>query len=162
MTGRRAPLAERLWRRVDATGDCWTWTGYLAKTGYGQIADKPGPMAYTHRVAWESLVGPIPDGMQLDHLCRNRACVNPDHLEQVASAVNTLRGHGPSARAARRQTCAQGHPYSDENTYRHPKQRMCRVCRRERDRAYYRRAVVLHETPTAPVPMAGEQEPMFR
>lgn len=80
----------RFWAKVDAEGDCWVWTGALSDTGYGSFAPA-GKAKSAHRFAYESLVGPIPVGLQLDHLCRNRACVNPDHLEPVSATENTRR-----------------------------------------------------------------------
>jgi len=86
------------------------------------------------------LVGPIPAGLQLDHLCRNRACVRPDHLEPVRSRENTLRGFGPSAINARKTVCAHGHPFDEANTGRSPNgRRFCRECGRIRARAYQAR-----------------------
>lgn len=86
-----APVADRFWRLVDKSGDCWLWMGAKWK-GYGQfgVQQSPGvwPLRKAHRVAYELIVGPIPDGMQLDHLCRNPSCVNPDHLEPVTNREN--------------------------------------------------------------------------
>jgi hypothetical protein len=81
--------AERMWPRVDKTDSCWNWTGAVSTAGYGQI--RFGKVLYTHRVSYEALVGPIPDGLELDHLCRNRRCCNPDHLEAVEPAENQRR-----------------------------------------------------------------------
>lgn len=73
---------DRFWEKVDKSGECWLWTAYTTKKGYGQT-HIGGKTKYAHRVAYELSVGPIPDGKELDHLCRNRACVNPDHLDPV-------------------------------------------------------------------------------
>lgn len=87
---------------------------------------------YVHRVAWETLRGPIPDGMQLDHLCRQRACWNPDHLEPVSPRENVLRGVGITAMNAKKTHCPQGHPYDDANTgITSTGKRRCRACGRE-------------------------------
>lgn len=96
--------------RVD--GDCLVWIGSIDNDGYGR-ARKAGRLA--HRVAYETWVGPIPQELTLDHLCRNRRCIWPSHLEAVTKGVNTLRGEGPSARAARRDHCLYGHPLSGDN-----------------------------------------------
>jgi hypothetical protein len=121
---------------VDASGDCWEWTGGHSSTGYGAW----GPRAQkAHRAVWELLVSPIPKGMTLDHLCRNRGCVNPDHLEVVTMRENVLRGVGPSAVNARKTHCVHGHPFDERNTgyqrkgrYKTHATRYCRACGRER------------------------------
>jgi HNH endonuclease len=85
------PIEERFWRYVDADGPCWLWTGTrIGRTGYGHISLN-GQTTLAHRWAWEFLIGPIPKGMQLDHLCRVKCCVNPDHLEVVTPSENTRR-----------------------------------------------------------------------
>jgi hypothetical protein len=100
--GYRGPLSARLWARVVATPNgCWIFTGAL-NAGYGRIhAGHPGSqrLLYVHRVAYEQLVGPIPEGLDLDHLCRNRACCNPAHLEPVTRRENLLRGESTLAAA---------------------------------------------------------------
>ncbi|MEU5322933.1 HNH endonuclease signature motif containing protein [Streptomyces sp. NPDC021056] len=97
-------------------------------------------MVLAHRYAWELLREPIPAGLVIDHLCRNRRCVNPGHLEVVTLAENTRRGFGISTFNALKTHCPQGHPYSVENTYIHPRNsaRICRACARERDRKPHR------------------------
>lgn len=90
----RPSLAERLWSRVSKTETCWNWTGSATKSGYGQIfTGGPGVnrMSYTHRLAYELLVAPIPDGLEIDHLCRNQLCCNPKHLEPVTVFENRRR-----------------------------------------------------------------------
>jgi hypothetical protein len=94
-------------------------------------------IVYVHRLAYEVFVGPIPDGLQIDHLCRQRACCNPDHLEAVTCRVNLLRGDTITAREAATTHCPQGHEYTEANTYRRPDnpiKRDCKICRRERQR----------------------------
>ena len=117
---------------------CWLWIGAVSVNGYGKLkVNRRTKLA--HRVVYEDLVGPIPAGLTLDHLCRNRQCVNPRHLEPVTLRINTLRGETVTARAAARTTCPAGHPY-DRVLYRNA--RGCSVCRlaqwakyRERNRA---------------------------
>lgn len=137
--GRRPiPLAERFWPKVDAAGPCWEWTGALIKGGYGTIrrAGAGSPMDCAHRVAYELLVGPIPEGLHLDHLCRNRRCVNPDHLEPVTCAENLRRGVSFSAINGAKTACVNGHPFTKANTYlTREGWRQCRTCRSARDAA---------------------------
>lgn len=91
-----------------------------------------------HRIAYELVRGQVPEGLVLDHLCRNRACCNPDHLEAVTNYVNVVvRGEGLSARHARAAHCKRGHAFTDDNTYITPKgARVCRVCQRRREARY--------------------------
>ncbi len=129
---------------VDSATGCWNWTGYVRSDGYGeiQLGRRGVGAALAHRVSYELHVGPIPDGMEPDHICRNRACGNPAHLEAVTRTENIVRGEAPAAvRAAmvRITHCPQGHEYTPENTYvartaRGYTNRMCRTCQRERMR----------------------------
>lgn len=133
---------ERFWAKVDRRGptDCWVWTG-AKSNGYGQLRNM-GKLVQAHRFAYEVEVGPIPDGFELDHLCRNRACVNPAHLEPVDHRTNVLRGVGPSAVHAQKTSCVHGHPFDEANTRLRPNgKRECRACHRtqERDRRRNRR-----------------------
>ena len=126
---------ERFWSKVDASGDCWEWTGGVQRQGYG-ITYVDGPQRVAHRWAWENLVGPVPDGLVLDHLCRNKRCVNPDHLEPITNRENILRGYGITARNARKTECIHGHPLSGVNLFVWRGDRLCRTCHRERQRRY--------------------------
>jgi len=139
-------LEERFWAKVDRRGpdDCWEWRAYRRPNGYGQFDTlKVLGTNLAHRAAYLLLVGPIPAGLTLDHLCRNRGCVNPSHLEPVTAGENVLRGIGPTAANARRTHCIHGHPFSGGNLYMHPSgQRMCRTCRAGWDRKYKRNAKV--------------------
>ena len=115
---------------------CWLWTSSLDRHGYGQINIK-GTSKRAHRIVYERLVGPIPAGLVLDHTCRVRSCVNPDHLEPITVSENLRRGISPSAHAARQTHCIHGHEFSAENTrlYTHIKGgtiRICRSCERTR------------------------------
>lgn len=127
---------ERFWAQVDQCEDgCWYWLGGLHCEGYGRITVY-GKRTYAHRFAYELLVGKIPEGLEIDHLCRNRACVNPTHLEPVTCEENVLRGVSPSAVHRRQTHCVHGHPFDVENTgYMPDGRRRCRTCDRVRARA---------------------------
>lgn len=133
--------ADRFWAKVDASGDCWLWLGSVHRTGYGSFwSPDEQRVVGAHRFAYELLVGPIPEGLQIDHLCRVRRCVNPDHLEPVTERVNILRGASPSAQAARRVLCKAGHPLDDREVTRlQAGRRLCRPCNREAVARYRRR-----------------------
>jgi len=131
--GRYGSPEERFWPRVEKTDSCWIWTG-AKKTGhstgpYGHF-EINGKSVLAHRYAYEALVGPIPSGLTIDHLCRNPLCVNPSHLEPVTRKENILRGVGATAMHARKTHCKNGHEFNEANTYiRRDGNRLCRVCR---------------------------------
>ena len=133
------PLDERFWGSLKKSpSGCWNWTGYLCN-GYGRVSVKGKPI-YAHRYAYELLVAPIPDGLTIDHLCRNRACVNPDHLEPVTRWENTRRAGAIESAARNRRSsaqCVNGHDFSEDNTYWHNGQRACVTCRRERSKLFH-------------------------
>ncbi len=128
---------ERFWLYVspEPNSGCWLWTGGVDRAEYGNFSDE-GRNWRAHRWAYEHYVGPIPDGLQLDHLCRVHCCVNPAHLEAVPGRVNYLRGIGPTAVNARKAICKRGHPLEGDNLSIRPNgYRECRQCRREADAA---------------------------
>ena len=118
--------------KVERGFPCWRWKAAISDTGYGSIGVE-GKTCYAHRLAYERYNGPIPPGFDIDHLCRNRWCVNPDHLEAVPRTVNLRRG----LQGALKKTCAQGHPWTEEHIYHRPgsAKKMCGTCNRERSRA---------------------------
>ncbi len=118
--------------------DCWIWKGAQLE-GYG-IVRRDGKALRVHRLVWSSLYGPIPITKELDHVCRNTKCVNPDHLELVTHKENVLKGLSPSGRNARKVYAPCGHKYTDNDGLR----RYCKPCRQQWHREYYReRRVVL-------------------
>lgn len=131
---------ERFWARVDKTGECWLWTGYL-NDGYGIFWAGPRPRTPRgpHRVSYEWVKGAIPEGLQIDHLCRVRHCVNPEHLEVVTQRENILRGRGAAVGNLEKTHCPRGHAYAGENLLiqgRKRNQRACRTCGRARNKAW--------------------------
>lgn len=141
LAGRSFTFDERLERGIQSRpdGECWIWVGALTTEGYGQIK-MDRRVLLVHRVMYERMVGPIPEGLDIDHLCRVRNCVNPEHLEPVTRRTNVLRGIGPSAANKVKTHCKHGHEFTLENTHVRPNgDRMCRACSRGRSRAARRR-----------------------
>lgn len=156
MSFERPSPEQRFWKFVDqpdAKSNCWVWRGARGRKGYGHFSSHGAfPSKMAHRVAWLLLVGPIEEGLQLDHLCLNKACVNPDHLEPVTNQENMRRA------VEVRSSCRRGHPYDQVNTfYETSGKRGCRICREaarqsfhQRNPDYYRRGrdVVIRSTDT--------------
>lgn len=126
----RAYVQERC--SVDQATGCWLWTRGLSPHGYGEGCERGGA-SRAHRMAYRGFVGPIPEGLELDHVCRVRRCVNPEHLEPVTHQENMRRGETIAAANALKTHCRQGHPYDAANTHVLPDgSRTCRTCHRER------------------------------
>lgn len=122
------------WTKVDAEDGaaCWKWKGPLSRLGYAKFWSRYGGRHKSwlaHRLAYEWCVGPIPEKMTLDHLCRVRHCVNPAHLEPVTHRENVLRGEGVAAKQARQTHCVRGHELSGDNVRYWKRKRYCRACR---------------------------------
>lgn len=133
---------DRFWNKVDNSGECWLWTAYRDKDGYGHFAVRKGLVMLAHRFAYEHQVGQIPEGLELDHLCRVTSCVRPDHLEPVTHAENMRRGVG-GINSSSKTHCPQGHPYDETNTYINvsegQRRRRCRKCAVRHSMAYQAR-----------------------
>lgn len=132
MTFKTVDARIRFVAKVNKTETCWAWKGAVDRNGYGQFRFN-GKTAAAHRAAYELHIGPIPDGLELDHLCRNHGCVNPKHLEAVDKRTNILRGVGPSAESARAKNCVNGHIFDHVSP---SGSRECRACWRMRSAAY--------------------------
>lgn len=139
---RKMPVEERFLAHIELPlfGEkCCEWKGALVGKGYGQMCVE-GKKVYAHRLAYELHIGVIPDGFTIDHLCRNRRCVNPLHLEAVTMRENNLRGNSKAAQHARKTHCVRGHLLAGENLYvvqgPHGEQRNCRACRKAYSKEY--------------------------
>ena len=142
------PAEQRFWNWVNKSGPeplhggvdgpCWQWTGGTIPDGYGSFHLAPLKRVASHRYAWESLRSPIPNGLTIDHLCQNKRCVNPEHMEVVTRGENTLRAVDIGAKNRNKTHCANGHEFTPENTRMAPRKgrvhRRCRKCDRERER----------------------------
>lgn len=136
---RALSLQDHFWSLVEKADGCWPWKGYVRPDGYGEFYKTGASERRAHRMAYVLTYGSIPEGLTLDHLCRNPRCVRPDHLEAVTMGVNVLRGNGMSARHARQTHCVHGHPFDEVNTYiTSTNARFCRACHRERQVKYQR------------------------
>jgi hypothetical protein len=155
LTKRGMSLEERVWGSIEKTPECWRWTGTIVG-GYGTISVKGTGSVRAYRLVYEMLVGPIPPGYEVDHLCHvaeecqldedcpHRACVRPDHLAAVPPRQNNLRSGSAAAQNAAKTHCPKGHPLSGENvrfTRRKNggRTRICRACTSERKRLDYAR-----------------------
>lgn len=131
-------MISRFWQKVSQTGnicECWIWTASL-NDGYGRPQIN-GKHVYAHKYSYEHVFGPVPEGLQLDHLCRDRACVNPYHLEPVTTQENTKRGDQRKFAGCRQKAkthCPSGHEYAGENLLVCGGKRYCRACNREKAR----------------------------
>ena len=126
-------IQERTIAKIDRDTDCWKWKGAFHVNGYcqaGSVGGRGTKSVYAHRVMYEVFFGPIPEGLQVDHLCQNKGCINPLHLEAVTPRENTLRGPGPSAINARKKECKRGHPFKGDNLLIVEKwnRRVCKIC----------------------------------
>ena len=137
----RAPIDRFLEKTKNADNGCIEWTAYVGVNGYGRFyVDGRGALA--HRWSYQFHVGPIPEGLVIDHLCRNTRCVNPNHLEPVTTSENVRRGVGPQIAVERNRAitqCPSGHPYTDKNTYSGGRGRTCLTCKRANARDSYQR-----------------------
>lgn len=131
------PSEERLLARrsIDSETGCWNYTGSIFPNGYGQFYFD-GMSRGAHRVAYILWRGPIPDGLVIDHLCRNPRCFNPDHLEAVSQRENTMRGDTPARKNAAKEVCIRGHNNWRVVLNRGTLVRSCRTCMNEQKRAY--------------------------
>src|SRR3990167_5102948 len=130
------PILERYFEKVicDLATHCWLWIAHTDKAGYGRLqqGSRKGVVLYAHRFAYETFIGPLPQGFEVDHLCRTRSCSNPEHLQAVLHSLNVLRGQAPNVLLHHRGTCKNGRPASTTNVYNHKSTGRivyCRLCR---------------------------------
>jgi hypothetical protein len=135
-----SPIEDRFWPKVQKSDGCWEWKASKNAAGYGRFSVRLSldnwATVYAHRFAYTLVVGPIPEGLTLDHLCRNPGCVNPAHLEPVTMRENVMRGNSPIVRQANQTHCIHGHEFAGDNVYirKDNGARMCRACSARRGR----------------------------
>jgi len=124
---------QRFWQLVKKTNGCWLWEGHIGKNGYGYFAVGHQVPVLAHRYSYELAHGKIPDELEIDHLCRTRHCVNPQHLETVTHAENLGRGNMFDIGSLNRYKthCPKGHEYNETNAYYYKYGRQCRLCKRQ-------------------------------
>lgn len=129
-----SPVERAIQRVVKEDDGCWYWNGSCTSSGYGHLNAGGGKYPLAHVLLFEHFRGPVPEGLELDHLCRNRRCVNPDHLEPVTHYENERRGAAPAMRLHVAGVCARGHNLVTEASRRRSNGRVvyCRACRREK------------------------------
>ncbi|HEY6020211.1 MAG TPA: HNH endonuclease signature motif containing protein [Candidatus Paceibacterota bacterium] len=134
---RSKPLADRFWDKVDKSGSCWLWIGAVNEHGYGKVSagGRKGKYKRAHVAAYEMEYGPVPEGLELDHLCHNRRCVRPDHLEAVTRQVNVNRGDNAKGKMVG-HLCKYGHALTPDNLYISNGRRACKTCSARRSKAY--------------------------
>lgn len=130
-------VIDRLDEKIQTSPGCWEWLAYRNKKGYGRFK-LDGKVVEAYRVVYEMAIGPVPNGLHLDHLCRNKGCVNPAHLEAVTQGENTRRGDASKFQSSKTH-CPSGHPYDEANTYKYAGRRHCRECARRHRREWYAR-----------------------
>ena len=128
--------------KVDGKG-CWIWNQKLSREGYG-CSRLGGETVWVHRFVYDRLIGPVPRGKVLDHLCGRKACCNPEHLEPVTARENVIRGGGRGGVNFRKTRCVHGHEFTKENTKIIQGRRRCAECARRRSREWYRKRSVIH------------------
>lgn len=134
---------EQKFKAIEDDNGCWNYDGYKSKGGYGVYWNgRTGNLV--HRISYENFIGPIPNGLVIDHLCRNRACINPKHLEPVSQSINCVRGDSASTRNRAKTHCQFGHEFNTINSRIKSKSRDCRICAKFRARAK-RRGLSLKE-----------------
>lgn len=136
--GKYLTIEERFLQKVEIKNECWEWQGKLDKNGYGRFAVNRKNIR-SHRFSYEFYIGKIPNGLVIDHLCRNKRCVNPKHLEPVTNKENILRGLGLASLNSKKIYCINGHLLKNKNLYVQKKtgKRFCRECDRRRGRELY-------------------------
>lgn len=139
----RKSFTIRLQESKRGENECWNWTGHIGKNGYSYSCYM-GKSTTAYRASWMHLVGPIPDGYEIDHLCKNPRCVNPAHLEPVPPYVNNMRSRSPASLCAKKTHCLNGHEFTTENTAiiirsGGKSDRRCKKCHAERARQFNRK-----------------------